>query len=220
MEIKPLQRIPRDSLEQQLMAIPFFKTVKLQDAWQFELLLQASRVVSFSPGDIVLRKGDSDHWMYFLIKGRLGVYADELGKGELLNYVTPGEVFGDLSRLVGQPRTATLVADLGSRETVVFATDYHVFGELSSTRPVSLQTKLSYFRNTVHSLRWKLEVYRSQNLTHDLANRHRQVKLYSGLKDTLTELEALHEQAQALALLLLQWNAEFGEPHASDISRP
>jgi CRP/FNR family cyclic AMP-dependent transcriptional regulator len=212
MEIKSLQKFSRDTLEQLLSAIPFFKTVKQSDAWQFELLLQSSRIVTYVPGDIVLRRGDADNWMYFLLKGRLAVYVDEEGAGDLVNYVTPGEVFGDLARLVGQPRTATVVADVGSRESMVFATDCTVFGDLSSTRPITLQTKLAYYRNTVHNLRWKLEVYRAQHLQHPLANRHRQVRLFSGAKDSLEELLALHEQAHSLALLLLEWNNEFGAP--------
>ncbi|MBE8718428.1 cyclic nucleotide-binding domain-containing protein [Cellvibrio polysaccharolyticus] len=212
MEIKPLQKFARDTVEHLLSAIPFFKTVRQQDAWQFELLLQSSRIVTYQPGDIVLKRGDADNWMYFLLKGRLAVYVDQLGQGELINYVTPGEVFGDLSRLVGQPRTATLVADAASKESMVFATDCSIFGELTDTRPINLQTKLAYYRNTVHNLRWKLEVYRSQHLQHALANRHRQVRLYTGAKDTPEELKALHDQAHALALLLLEWNTEFGAP--------
>lgn len=210
MEIKPLQKFPRDALEQLLSAIPFFKTVRQQDLWQFELLLQSSRIVTYSPGEVVLKRGDSDNWMYFLLKGRLAVYLDEDGLGELVNYVTPGEVFGDLSRLVGRPRTATLIADVASRESMVFATDCTILGNLSSNRPITLQTKLAYYRNTVHNLRWKLEVYRAQHLQHPLSGRHRQVRLYSGPKDTFNELSALHEQANALALLLLEWNDEFG----------
>lgn len=212
MEIKPLQKFARETVEHLLSAIPFFKTVRQQDAWQFELLLQSSRIVTYQPGDIVLKRGDVDNWMYFLLKGRLAVYVDQLGQGELINYVTPGEVFGDLSRLVGQPRTATLVADAASKESMVFATDCSIFGDLTDTRPINLQTKLAYYRNTVHNLRWKLEVYRSQHLQHVLANRHRQVRLYTGAKDTLDELKALHDQAYALALLLLEWNTEFGAP--------
>lgn len=212
MEIKPLQKFPRDTLEQLLSAIPFFKAVRQQDSWQFELLLQSSRVVTYAPGEIVLKRGDIDNWMYFLLKGRLAVYVDDPASGELVNYVTPGEVFGDLSRLVKQPRTATLIADTSSRESMVFATDCTIFGDLSSGRPITLQTKLAYYRNTVHNLRWKLEVYRAQHLQHALANRHRQVRLYNGPKDTFDELRALHDQAYALALLLLEWNNEFGAP--------
>lgn len=210
MEIKLLSKLSRDYVEQLLSGIPFFKLVKQQDAWQFELLLQSSRIVTYSPGEIVLQRGDSDTWLFFLLKGRLAVYVDDPLKGELINYVTPGEVFGDLAQLIGQPRTATILAEPDCRESIVLATDASIFGDIGSTRPITIQTKLAFYRNTVHNLRWKLEVYRSQHLQHSLANKHRQVKLYTGTKETLEELRALHEQAQALAGLLLEWNREFG----------
>jgi CRP/FNR family cyclic AMP-dependent transcriptional regulator len=183
MEIKLLSKLSRDYVEQLLSGIPFFKLVKQQDAWQ---------------------------WLFFLLKGRLAVYVDDPLKGELVNYVTPGEVFGDLAQLMGQPRTATVLAEPTYRESIVLATDASIFGDINSTRPITVQTKLAYYRNTVHNLRWKLEVYRSQHLQHPLANKHRLVKLYTGVKDTQDELRALHEQAQALAILLLEWNREFG----------
>ncbi len=210
MERKLLSKLSRDYVEQLLSGIPFFKLVKQQDAWQFELLLQSSRMITYLPGEIVLQRGDSDQWLFFLLKGRLAVYVDDPLKGELVNYVTPGEVFGDLAQLMGKPRTATVLAEPTFRESVVLATDAAIFGDISSTRPITVQTKLAYYRNTVHNLRWKLEVYRSQHLQHQLANKHRQVKLYTGVKDTLEELRALYEQAQALAILLLEWNREFG----------
>ena len=210
MEIKLLSKLSRDYVEQLLSGIPFFKLVKQQDAWQFELLLQSSRIVTYSPGEIVLQRGDSDQWLFFLLKGRLAVYVDDPLKGELVNYVTPGEVFGELAQLMRQPRTATVLAEPNARESIVLATDASIFGDINSTRPITVQTKLAYYRNTVHNLRWKFEVYRSQHLQHPLANKHRQVKLYTGVKDTLEELKALYEQAQALASLLLEWNREFG----------
>jgi CRP/FNR family cyclic AMP-dependent transcriptional regulator len=210
MEIKLLSKLSRDYVEQLLSGIPFFKLVKQQDTWQFELLLQASRIITYLPGEIVLQRGDSDPWLFFLLKGRLAVYVDDPLKGELINYVTPGEVFGDLAQLMGQPRTATVLAESSCRESIVLATDASIFGDIGSTRPITIQTKLAYYRNTVHNLRWKLEVYRSQHLQHHLANKHRQVKLYTGTKETLEELRALYEQAQALAGLLLEWNREFG----------
>ena len=210
METKPLHKVPRETLEHLLSGIPFFKAVRQQDLTQFELLLQASRVVSFAPGETVLQKGETSNWLYFLLKGKLAVYVDQPLEGDLINYVTPGEVFGDLAQLMGQPRTATVIADSAAKESMVLALDFNIFAQLNSVRPISLQTKLTYYRNTAHNLRWKLEVYRSQHLHHELANKHRQIKLYVGPKDTLEELISLHEQSQALALLLLEWNKEFG----------
>lgn len=207
---KPDYKIPRDSLDLLLSGIPFFKALKQQDAAQYEYLIKVSRVLAYEPGEIVLQKGDNDQWLYFLLKGKLAVYVGDMTKGELVNYITAGEVFGDIAQLLKQSRTASVVADKSARQSMVFALDFSVFGSLTSHQTISLQTKLIYYRNMVHNLRWKLEVYRSQHLQHQLANKHRQIKLFVGLKDTQQELNSLHEQATGLAILLTEWNREFG----------
>ncbi|HEY7884147.1 MAG TPA: cyclic nucleotide-binding domain-containing protein [Cellvibrionaceae bacterium] len=210
MEIKPLQKFHRETIEQLLSAIPFFRSVKQYDQAQFDQLLQYSKIITYRPSEVVLQRGDGDQWLYFLLKGRLAVYAgDELGN-EPVNYITPGEVFGDLARLTRKPRSATIVADSSCREAMVFSADFSLFDDLNSTRPISLHTKLLYYRNTVHNLRWKLEMYRTQHPGNALADKHRQIKLYMGSKDTADELLSLHEQARALAELLFSWNRGLG----------
>ena len=210
MEVKPLSTLSLDYIEQLLAVIPLFKLVSQQDTEQFQLLLQASRLLLFSPHEVVVRRGDIDDWLYFLVKGRLAVYVEDPKKGELVNFVTPGEVFGDLSPLVGLPRTATVIAEFNFPESMVLAMDSRVFTDSAAQSGINIKTKLIYYRSVVHNLRWKLEVYRSQHLQHLLANKHRQVRLYSGVKDTQEELDALYLQAQTLARLLLEWNSEFG----------
>ena len=170
MEIKSPHKIPQDTLDHLLSGIPFFKTVRQQAPKQLELLLGASRIIAYKPGEVVLQKGDCDNWLCFLLKGRLAVYVDHPSDADLVNYVTPGEVFGDLAQLVGQARTATIVADASAKESLVLSLDFNVFGQLNAVSPISLQTKLAYYRNTAHNLRWKLEVYRSQHLQHELAS--------------------------------------------------
>ncbi|WP_246841579.1 cyclic nucleotide-binding domain-containing protein [Cellvibrio sp. PSBB023] len=210
METKPIHKFPKATLEQLLSGISFFKAVRQQDPKQFDLLVQASRVVSYQPGEVVVQKGELSNWLYFLLKGKLAVYVDQPQQSDLVNYVTPGEVFGDLAQLVGQPRTATIIADQSAKESTVLALDINVFGPLNAISPVSRETKLIYYRNMAHNLRWKLEVYRSQHLQHELANKHRQIKLYHGPKDSFEELQSLFDQSKALAILLIEWNKEFG----------
>jgi CRP/FNR family cyclic AMP-dependent transcriptional regulator len=210
METKPIHKFPKSTLEHLLSGISFFKAVRQQDIKQFELLLLASRIVSYLPAEVVVQKGELGNWLYFLLKGKLAVYVDQPLQGDLVNYVTPGEVFGDLAQLVGQLRTATIIADPSAKESTVLALDINVFGPLNATSPISRETKLIYYRNMAHNLRWKLEVYRSQHLQHELANKHRQIKLYHGPKDSYEELQSLFEQSKALAVLLIEWNKEFG----------
>ena len=211
MEIKTVDQISRTSLEKLLASIPFYKTVKSQDLWQFEVLLKHSRLVTFAPGETVLTRGARDAWLYFLLKGQLAVYAGQGGGDvEAVNHITPGEVFGDLAMFGGLGRTATVVADPACRQVLAFGTDFTVFGALEDMRVISLHTKLAYYRNAVHSLRWKLEVYRMKYPQHSLSGHHRRVRLFAGPRDTLEELKSLSDQALSLTRLLMDWNQEFG----------
>ncbi|VUD52647.1 hypothetical protein TDB9533_01672 [Thalassocella blandensis] len=215
MDVQPIHRYPQESIDALLLSIPFYRAVKSLDPYQYDTLMQYSRVIEFEPGEVVLEKGRKDEWLYFLLKGQLEVLSGKnLETGDtrdslVVNYITPGEVFGDLAVLLDHERTATVVADANSKKIMVFGTDFRVFGELEDIRPISLATKLIYYRNMVHNLRWKLEVYRMSYPEKSFASDHRKVKLFTGLRDTMSELVSLDKQARELARLLVLWNAEF-----------
>ncbi|MAZ86641.1 MAG: acetolactate synthase [Cellvibrionaceae bacterium] len=208
MQSKPVNEYPRDVIEKLTNVIPFFKQVSQQDQWQYELLLQHSKVVSYAPGDVVVQEGAKDCWLYFLLKGQLSVLAGS--QAQAVNSITPGEVFGDLAMLMEQERSATVVADTGCREVVVFAVDFSLFGALDDMHRINLATKLAYYRNLTHNLRWKLEVYRNKYPDYSLANAHRSIKLFVGQKDSKEELFSLAQQGRELGGLLILWNQEFG----------
>ncbi len=218
MHSKPVNEYPRDVIEKLTNVIPFFKQVRQQDPWQYELLLQHSKVVSFEPNEVVVQQGEEDTWLYFLLKGQLEVLPE--GRDAAVNTITPGEVFGDLAMLMKQERSANVVADGNCREVLVFAVDFSLFGELEDLHRINLATKLAYYRNLTHSLRWKLEVYRNQHPTHELANTHRSIKLFNGAKDSKDELRALEQQGCELGGLLILWNREFGRLAKVDAELP
>ncbi len=209
MEVQPLQKYPQQSLDVLLSSIPFYKAVKQLDSYQYDLLMRHSRVIEYRPGEVILEQGHRDEWLYFLLKGQLEVRTGGDKEQKVVNYITPGEVFGDLAVLFDQVRTATVVADSNSKKILVFGTDFKYFGQLEDFRPISLATKLIYYRNMVHNLRWKLEVYRVTFPDQPFASEHRKVTLYHGPKDSLDELISLDQQARALAQLLVNWNNEF-----------
>ena len=217
MDVYPLQRYPRQSLDNLLASIPFYKAVRAQDEEQYETLMTYSRIIEYRPGELLLEQGSEDRWLYFLLKGQLVVLvnADEDKQGEVVNYITPGEVFGDMAFFVKQKRTATVMADPNCIRVLVFGTDITCFGELTYFRRINLNTKLTYYRNVVHNLRWKLEMYRMQHPQESFASEHRKIKLYSGSKDTVEELVSLHDQAVALSHLLVQWNQHLNQHRQS-----
>jgi CRP/FNR family cyclic AMP-dependent transcriptional regulator len=210
MEIRPLHQFPRESLDALVAAIPFYRAVKQQDQWQYDLLMSHSRVIEYGPGEVLLEKGETDNWLYFLLKGQLMVTVGDDQQGERqVNYIIPGEVFGDLAVFLNHERSATVVADHNCKKATVFGTDFRVFGDLREIHQISLKTKLLYYSNMVHNLRWKLEVYRVTYPDHVFASQHRKIKLYTGPKGTMEELISLDEQARQLAKLLVDWNLEF-----------
>lgn len=212
MDVKPIQCIARDKIEQLLQSIPFYRAVQDADNWQYEQLIQHSQLVEYRADECVIRRGQDDAWLYFLLRGRLEVFAGDMTlAGASVAEVTPGEVFGDLAMLDQRTRMASVV--VRGRPALVFRTNFAVFGALDDFSRINLNTKLLYYRNMVHSLRWKLEVYRMNHPASELAEVHRAVRLYMGAKDTLQELLALHDQAAQLAALLVDWNREFGQLH-------
>ena len=108
--------------------------------------------------------------------------------------------------LMDLPRSATVIADVRTRLSVVARTDFSIFGEPDDLGVVTLPVKLLFYRTMVHNLRWKMEVYRSQFPSHSFAVDHRKIRLYTGTRDTLDELISLDSQARQLAQLLMGWN--------------
>ncbi|WP_445363205.1 Crp/Fnr family transcriptional regulator [Microbulbifer sp. ANSA003] len=222
MEIKPLSEYPRDAVDRLLNVIHLFRDIRASSEWQYDVLLKRSRLVSLQSGEQLLRAGDVDQWVYFLLRGELHVKvnsptAEEApGNERPLAVIRPGELFGDLSMLLAEPRSADVFAANNSQDTQVLGVDCTLFGDLEDLSLLQLPAKLVFYRNMVHSLRWKLEVYRSKYPGHQLANSHRKLKLYTGPKNSREELIALAEQAKALAQILLDWNAEFGSGELVD----
>jgi hypothetical protein len=211
MNIREISTIPTAALDALLSAIPFYKSVKKQDPQQFSVLMSFSRIIHYTSGEKVISRGDLDTWSYFIVKGQLVVSVPN-GEGQehQVNYITPGEVLGDLSVYLQSARTADVYVDDNCREVVLFGTDFGMFGELTDYGRVSLATKLEYYRHAIHSVRWKLEMYRSKYRNHPLSSEHRSITLYTGPKNGEQELLALFTQVVGLSKLLLKWNESFG----------
>lgn len=221
MNIREVSSTSVDSLTTLLSAIPFYKAVKKQDEEQFHTLMGFSRIFEYDSGEKVLSRGDVESWSYFIVKGQLVVSApDQHGIEHCVNYLSPGEVLGDLSVFLHSPRTANVYVDTNCRQAVLFGTDFGAFGDLMNFSQVSLATKLLYYRHATHSIRWKLEMYRSKYREHPMANQHRHIKLYTGEKGGKEELQGLHQQASELAALLVKWNQNFGNISFTETALP
>lgn len=64
----------------------------------------------YRAGETIIREGDHDSWVYYLISGQARVLAQEAEVARLTNY---GEIFGEMGPLRGKPRNASVVAHTG-----------------------------------------------------------------------------------------------------------
>lgn len=207
MQIKDLSGYSQQDVDRLLMAIPFYKEIKQADRLQLELLLQNSRIVELAPGEIIVKRGDMGLWLYFVLKGTLSVYLNE-PHGEPINQIISGETFGDLAILAGGERRATVAAAKTGRGATVLGLDFNAFGALVDFSQIRLETKLQFYRLMVFGIRWKLEQKRLANPAHKNVQKMMATPLSAGPRGTVEELYGLHQQASALADILIDWNSE------------
>ena len=75
-------------------------------------LADAVAVVSFGAGDVVLAEGDRGESLFFVSKGVLTVRTSGPdGNQVTVGTLSAGDLFGEVSLLLGRPRTATVSAE-------------------------------------------------------------------------------------------------------------
>jgi diguanylate cyclase (GGDEF)-like protein len=93
-----------------LEAVPLFRTLTRE---QLSALAQQASEQLYPPGHVVIRQGEPGSQLFVLLSGRVRVVetAPDLPQAELfLEELGTGEVFGELSALREQPRSATVMA--------------------------------------------------------------------------------------------------------------
>jgi CRP-like cAMP-binding protein len=76
--------------------------------------------VEFPPGRVIARQGEVGTGFFVVVDGTVRVVRD----GEVLATLGPGEFFGELSILDGQPRIAQVVADEPTRCLALASWDF------------------------------------------------------------------------------------------------
>jgi len=72
----------------------------------FDILRREPDLRSFNQGETIFREGDAGDCMFAVVEGAVDI---EL-KGTVVERITPGGVFGEMTLIDGQPRSATALA--------------------------------------------------------------------------------------------------------------
>ena len=101
-------------------------------------LANTMRECSFPAGTALIRQGDTDHSMFILAEGLVDVMVSMDERPELrVARLVPGEFFGEMALLTGEPRSATIVA---STDTKAFEVTKAHMTSLLKARPDIAET--------------------------------------------------------------------------------
>lgn len=80
----------------------------LAAAARFCVYPQDAAIVEFGQRTEEAQDGDS---LYIIVEGQVRVVREVAGREEILNYLGPGEFFGEMALLDGKPRSATVLTE-------------------------------------------------------------------------------------------------------------
>jgi len=107
-----------------LKKVPFFQDLSQDDINDISEMLKYK---NFKEEDIVCAVGDPGDRMYILLNGKVKILAgtSSEGKEEILAQLGPGNYFGEMALLTGEPRSATVVAETACETFVLMQSDFN-----------------------------------------------------------------------------------------------
>lgn len=109
---------------QRLMTIPGLKEFETRNLAK---LLRLSKIREYEDDELIIREGDNDPWLYFLLSGELVIKKRNVEIGRI-NQV--GEIFGEMRIIDLQTRSASVFA-VG--KTICLCVDTSAKGRLTSS---------------------------------------------------------------------------------------
>lgn len=87
-----------------LKSIEKFSPFSDEDLLSF---LDLGKLIEYQPGEAIIREGEKDTWIYFLLSGEVTVFKN--GK-KVHSLKRSGEILGEMGIIDGSPRSATIQA--------------------------------------------------------------------------------------------------------------
>ncbi len=89
---------------QRLMDIPALKHFEIKNLAK---LLRLSKIREYKDNEVIIKEGDRDPWLYFLLAGRVGIKKEGV---EITEIGKKGEIFGEMRIIDSLSRSATVYA--------------------------------------------------------------------------------------------------------------
>jgi CRP/FNR family transcriptional regulator, cyclic AMP receptor protein len=90
---------------EKVFKIPSFEALKGDTVSN---LMKISKIREYDDGELIIREGDDDNWLYFLLGGKIKVTKNGV---KLASCDTIGDVFGEIAMIDGSKRSASVSAE-------------------------------------------------------------------------------------------------------------
>lgn len=108
---------------QRLMGLPGLKDFETRN---LSKLLRLSKIREYESGEVIIREGDNDPWLFFLLSGKVRVSKRGVEIGQLYEV---GEIFGEMRIVDSMARSASVTAE---GPTMCLCVDTSAKGRLST----------------------------------------------------------------------------------------
>jgi CRP-like cAMP-binding protein len=121
-------RYLKDNIEniQKLLGIPALRNFETKS---LQKLLRLSRIREYEDGEVIIKEGDLDPWLYILLTGKIRITKENM---EINTIDKKGEIFGEM-RVIDFMKRSASVAAVG--KTVCLAVDTSAKNRISAQDP-------------------------------------------------------------------------------------
>jgi CRP/FNR family transcriptional regulator, cyclic AMP receptor protein len=120
---------------QRLLAIPGLKDFETRNLAK---LLRLSKIREYEDGELIIREGEEDPWLYFLLSGRIKIKKNDV---EIARIDKVGEIFGEMRIVDFQNRSASVFAD---GRTICLGVDTSAKGRLATATVEERDARLDF----------------------------------------------------------------------------
>ena len=93
-----------EEIIQKLRSLPVLDSFNDED---LRGIVKLSRMIQYEPGEQIIQEGQTDNWIYFLVKGKVGIQK----QGQTITILRRiGDIFGEMGIIDGSPRSASIIA--------------------------------------------------------------------------------------------------------------
>jgi SulP family sulfate permease len=116
-------------------------TEALAGAENADQLIQHCKRIEVRPGGVIVRQGEPANSMHFLLDGRVGIMIDTAGQPVRVRSLGPHTTIGEMGLIAGQPRSATMQAEVAS---VLYELSASAYERIKRENPALNHALLTY----------------------------------------------------------------------------